>query len=126
MVQVCNLSDGENVYHTCSNIYLTNIILILLLLLSCSIAICYIRWCLLLMLIGPKVIFLLLPGSPAPLLLPSNFSTKNKKSCRVVFCSSGSLSTSSRISSYACLQYPQCLVSLQCLSQGVSMIEATL
>ena len=88
MVQVYNLSDGENVYHTCSNIYLTNIILILLLLLSCSIAICYIRWCLLLLLIGPKVIFLLLPGSPAPVLLPSNFSTKNKKilqSCFLLF-----------------------------------------
>ena len=55
MVQVCKLSDGENVCHTCSNIYLTNIILILLLLLSCSSAICYIRWCLLLLLVGPKV-----------------------------------------------------------------------
>ena len=105
LVQVCKLSDEGHICHTCSSristcVCFTNI-LILLLLLSCSIAICYIKWCLLLLFIGLDVIFFMLSTSPTPVLLPSNFFTKNHKSCKVVFCSSSSLSTSSMISLYA-------------------------
>ena len=77
------------------------------LLLSCSIVIYYILWCQLLLLVSHGVILLLLPRTDIMShtiiyhLLPSNFSTKNSKSCKVVFRSSGSLSTSSMVSSYA-------------------------
>ena len=136
MVQISKLSDGRHICHTCGSststcVCLTNFILILLLLLSCWIVIYYILWslcsCWLVWALF-SCCSLELVSYPSSLLWPSNFSTKNRKSCKTVFCSSDYLSTSSMRSSYAfCIHLISFLLfDIMSRFQVLSKVEPTL